>query len=140
MDQESVSNCPCPPHSTIQPIKSSLPTRDRRHLEAFAQKHRGALCAELRAAQFHEEWRREHERREAAKREREEALRAALEEKRRREGEDGEARLEGARLRFRESQRRLKDLIREKEEKRTSLKRERERYARQSICSGKFHF
>ena len=81
---------------------------------------------------MHAEWRREREGREAAKREREEALRAALEERRRRQGEDGEARLEAAGRRFRESQRRLEDLIRQKEERRTSLKRQRERYGQQS--------
>ena len=107
---------------------SSIPPRDLRHLEAFAQKQRSALCAELQSARRHEDWRREHERRDAAKREREEALRAALEEKRRRESEDCAARLEEARERFRRSQERLKNLIREKDEKRDTLKRERERY------------
>ena len=55
------------------------------------------------------------------------SLRAALEEKRRREGEDCAARLEEARQRFRRSQERLKGLIREKEEKRDTAKRERDR-------------
>ena len=50
-----------------------------------------------------------------------------MEEKRRREGEDCAARLEEARQRFRRSQERLKGLIREKEEKRDTAKRERDR-------------
>ena len=51
-----------------------------------------------------------------------------MEEKHRREAEDCVARLEEARQRFTRSQEHLKNLIREKEEKRDSLKREREKY------------
>ena len=54
------------------------------------------------------------------------SLRAALEEKRRREGEDCAARLEEARQRFRRSQERLKGLIREKEEKRDKERTKKE--------------
>ena len=55
------------------------------------------------------------------------ALRLALEEKRRHESEDCAARLKEARERFQRSQEHLKTLIREREEKRDTLKRERER-------------
>ena len=54
-------------------------------------------------------------------------MRLALEEKRRHESEDCAARLKEARERFQRSQEHLKTLIREREEKRDTLKRERER-------------